>query len=49
MQSRSRGRCVRLQLKTAHAKALPLFDYVHANFEFEALRGDPAFEALFKP
>jgi tetratricopeptide (TPR) repeat protein len=36
-------------LKAAHAKAFALFDGVHANFEFEALRGDPAFEALFKP
>ena len=35
-------------LKAAQAKAFPLFDGVHANHEFEALRNDPAFDALFK-
>ena len=36
-------------LKTAQARAFPLYESVHANFEFESLRGDPAFEALFTP
>jgi len=36
-------------LKAAQAKAFPLYDGVHGVFEFEALRGDPALEALLKP
>ncbi len=36
-------------LRAAQARALPLFDWVHANFEFQELRNDPAFLALFKP
>jgi len=36
-------------LRAAQAKGFVLFDGVHANYEFEGLRGDPAFEALFGP
>jgi tetratricopeptide (TPR) repeat protein len=36
-------------LKAAQAKALPLYDVVHGAHEFQALRGDPAFDALLKP
>ena len=35
-------------LKAAQAKAFPLFDGVHANHEFEPLKNDAAFKALFK-
>jgi uncharacterized protein HemY len=36
-------------LKAAQAKALPLYDVVHGAYEFQALRGDRAFDALLKP
>jgi len=36
-------------LRAAQDRALPAYDAVHGNTEFEALRGDPALTALLKP
>ena len=46
--ARRSRRCHRAA-QAAQVRAFPLYESVHANFEFESLRGDPAFEALFKP
>lgn len=36
-------------LREAQQRAFPVYEFVHGNFEFDELRGEPSFEAVLKP